>query len=204
MTGRTQGLPIGQGGETRQGTPPCLGPCPLRLLGPQPPHPWSTWTFSRRDVSLKPLLQSGFSPQPLLFLPYRRRQPGPCPSESLYSGVSLLWVHCWVQPTAPRWSQGDMQLPVHTGPQESTPTSTVDRPGLRGSGEGQAERPPRTAAPTCPNQHCPAATLRTRRRGRPAERTATVACAWPPRLPSPEGRAGHTRWVHPTPAALGP
>ena len=73
-----------------------------------------------------------------------------------------------------------------------------------GSGEGQAERPPRTAAPTCPNQYCPAATLRTCRRGRPAECTATVACAWPPRLPSPEGRAGHTRWVHPTPAVLGP
>ncbi|XP_070647953.1 uncharacterized protein [Bos indicus] len=131
MAGRTQGLPVGQGGETRPGTPPCLGPCPLRLLGPQPPHRWSTWTFSRMDVSLEPLLQSGFSPQPLLFFPYRRRQPGPCPSESLYSGVSLLWVHCRVQPTAPRWSQGDMQLLVHTGPQESTPTSTVDRAGLR-------------------------------------------------------------------------
>ena len=38
--------------------------------------------------------------------------------------------------TAPRWSQGDMQLPVHTGPQESTPASIVDRAGLRGSGEG--------------------------------------------------------------------
>ena len=105
MAGRTQGLPVGQGGETRPGTPPCLGPCPLRLLGPQPPHPWSTWSFSRMDVSLEPLLQRGFSPQPLLFFPYRRRQPGPCPSESLYSGVSLLWVHCRVQrllPAGPR------------------------------------------------------------------------------------------------------
>lgn len=74
-------------------------------------------------------------------------------------GVSFLWVHCWVQLTAPRWSQGDMQLPVHAGPQESTPTGTVDRAGLKRSREGQAERPPRTAGLTCPSQHHPAATL---------------------------------------------
>lgn len=86
MAGRTQGLPVCQGGETRQGTAPCLGPCPLRLLGPQPPHPWSTWTFSRMDVSLEPLLQSGSSLPPLLFFPYCRQQPGPRPSESLSSG----------------------------------------------------------------------------------------------------------------------
>ena len=86
MAGRTQGLPDCQGGETRPGTAPCLGPCPLRLLGPQPPHPWSTWTFSRMDVSLEPLLQSGSSLPPLLFFPYCREQPGPHPSESLSSG----------------------------------------------------------------------------------------------------------------------
>ena len=73
----------------------------------------------------------------------------------------LLGVSCRCdRPAAPRWSHCAMQPPAHTGPQESTPTSTVDRgssarAGLRGSGEGQAERPLRTAALTLPTPALP-------------------------------------------------
>lgn len=122
----------------------------------------------------------------------------------------LLGVSCRVQPTAPRWSQCDMKLPVHTGPQESTPTSTVDRgssarAGLRGSGEGQAERPLRTAAPTRPTPALPSSLAED-------TRMWTATCVHShcgrrlahPVCPPPEVRADHTPWVYPTPAVLDP
>lgn len=96
----------------------------------------------------------------------------------------LLGVSCWVQPTAPRWSQCDMQLPVHTGPQESTPTSTVDRgslarAGRRGSGRGRQNGLSGQQRRHGPHQHSPAASLKTSGRGQPPACTATVVGAWP-------------------------
>lgn len=179
VAGRTQGLLVCQGGETRLGTPPCLGPCPLRLPGPHPPHPWGTWTFSRMDVSLEPLLQCGFSPPPSLFFPYPRRQPGPCPSESLSSGFPAGYNR--LLPAGPSVTCSfrftlDPKNPLPPAPRTEAPQPERDSGDLGRARQNGLSGQQRLHGP---HQHCPAASLKTPGRGRPPACTATVVGAWP-------------------------